>query len=184
MGGSALPLRNGKGSAWEGGFRVPCIMRAPGRIPAASESDELACTLDVLPTFAGLAGARVPDDRVIDGRDQSRLLLGQNGASARDTFYYYVKDDLHAVRQRRWKLALPDREKFYKYATDEVPVTTPQLYDLRADISEKHDLADRHPDVVKRLLEVAEHAREDIGDSDRIGKNARPPAEPPVKAGS
>ena len=181
MGGLALPLRGGKGSAWEGGFRVPCIMRAPGRIPAGKESNELVTTLDILPTLARLAGARVPHDRVIDGRDQSYLVTGQSDTSARETFYYYVKDDLHAVRQGKWKLALPDRKAFYKYAIDVVPVSTPQLYDLEADISEENDLADRHPDIVKELLTVAEHAREDIGELSRIGKNARCSAVPPTE---
>jgi len=173
MGGSAVPLRGGKGSAWEGGFRVPCIMRAPGRIPAGKASDELIATVDILPTFARLAGAKVPDDRVIDGTDQSRLITGQSDKSVRSTFCYYVMNNLHAVRQGKWKLALPGRKAFFAYAKDEVPVNAPQLYDLAEDISEERDLANTHPDVTESLLKFAEEAREDIGDVGRIGRNAR-----------
>lgn len=175
MGGSAAPLRNGKGSSWEGGFRVPCIMRAPGRIPAGTASNELITTLDILPTLARLAGAKVPCDRAIDGKDQSAFIMGKTTKSARDTFYYYVRDELHAVRQGKWKLALPEREMFYYYATDEIPVESPQLYDLETDISEQHDLADKYPEIVKKLLKLADQAREDVGDLDKLGKNARSP---------
>jgi len=175
MGGSAYPLRNGKGSAWEGGFRVPFIMRAPGRVLAGSENNELVTTLDLMPTLARLAGAKVPADQLIDGKDQSALITGKTTKSARDTFYYYVQDELHAVRQGKWKLALPDRERFFFYATDLVPVESPQLYDLEADLFEENDVADEHPEIVKKLLKLAEHAREQVGDLDRLGKTARSP---------
>lgn len=173
MGGAATPLRDGKGSAWEGGFRVPCIMRAPGRIPAGRASNVLIATLDILPTFARLAGATVPADRVIDGRDLTDLITGKTDKSARDTFFYYVKDNLHAVRQDKWKLALPDRKEFFDYARDDAPVTRPELYDLEADVSEKNNVGKDHPEVVARLLKLADQAREDIGDIHRIGKNGR-----------
>jgi arylsulfatase len=165
MGGCADPLRNGKGSSWEGGYRVPCIVWGPGRVPAGAESNELAATLDVMPTFAALAGAKIPVVRVIDGRDQSGLITGKSDKGARDTFYYYVRGNLHAVRQGKWKLALPDRKQFHGYAPDRSPVTSPQLYDLESDVSEKHDVADRHGDVVRQLLDLAERARADLGDA-------------------
>jgi len=173
MGGCALPLRSGKGSSWEGGVRSPCIVWGPGHVPAGGKCNEIMATLDVLPTFAALAGISVPSDRVIDGKDQSRLITGQTDQSARDTYFYYVKDDLQAVRQGRWKLALPGRKEFYKYAKDEVPVSKPELYDLVDDISEKTDVAEKHPDIVARLLKLADEAREDIGDISRMGKNGR-----------
>lgn len=173
MGGSARPLRNGKGSAWEGGFRVPCIVWGPGRVPAGRASDEMVATLDVLPTLAGWAGAAVPADRVIDGKDQGDLLTGASSHGARDSFCYHVRDNLHAVRRGRWKLALSDRREFHKYAQDDVPVTTPQLFDLRDDVGETTDLAAQHPVVVRQLLDFAEAARGDIGDLERIGRNAR-----------
>ena len=173
MGGSAGPLRNGKGSAWEGGFRVPCVVWAPSRVPAGRTCNELLATLDVLPTFAALAGAKAPGGRIIDGCDQSALITGTSDRSARETFYYHVNDNLHAVRKGKWKLALPGRKKFHGYAKDKVPVDKPQLYDLDADVGEKHDVAAQHPDVVADLLKLAEHAREDIGDVGKVGKNAR-----------
>lgn len=173
MGGSAGPLRNGKGSAWEGGVRVPCIVWAPGRVPAGRVSDEMVATLDVLPTFARWAGAAVPKDRVIDGKDQSDLLTGKSSQGARGSLCYYVRDNLHAVRQGRWKLALAGRREFYKYAQDDPPLTAPQLFDLHNDIGETTDLAAQHPAVVQQLLHFAEAARADIGDLERIGGNAR-----------
>ena len=173
MGGSALPLRMGKGSAWEGGFRVPCIVWGPGRVPAGTHSNELTATLDLMPTFAALAGAEVPTDRVIDGRDQTALLTGKTRKSARETFYYYVRSNLHAVRRGRWKLALPNRKRFYGYAPDTTEVVKPELYDLENDVSEKHDVADNHPDIVQELLRLADQVREDIGDLDHWAKNSR-----------
>jgi len=173
MGGSAHPLRLGKGSAWEGGFRVPCIVWGPGRVPGGTQSNELTATLDVMPTFAALAGAEVPTDRIIDGRDQSALITGKTKGSARDTFYYYVKGNLHAVRRGRWKLALPNRRRFYGYAPDTAEVIQPELYNLENDVSEKHDVAGRHPDIIRELLKLADQVREDIGDLDQWGRNSR-----------
>jgi arylsulfatase A-like enzyme len=173
MGGSALPLRMGKGSAWEGGFRVPCIVWGPGRVPAGTHSNELTATLDLMPTFAALAGAEVPTDRVIDGRDQTALITGKTRQSARETFYYYVRSNLHAVRRGQWKLALPNRKRFYGYAPDTTEVVTLELYDLENDVSEKHDVADNHPDIVQELLKLADQVREDIGDLDHWAKNSR-----------
>ena len=173
MGGSAFPLRMGKGSAWEGGFRMPCIVWGPGRVPAGTQSNELTATLDVMPTFAALAGAEVPTDRVIDGRDQSALITGKTQKSTRDTFYYYVRSNLHTVRQGKRKLALPNRQRFYGYAPDTTKVVKPELYDLENDVSEKHDVADKHSDVVRELLDLADQVREDIGDLDHWGNNSR-----------
>ncbi|MFC1737195.1 sulfatase [Candidatus Hydrogenedentota bacterium] len=172
-GGSAKPLRDGKGSSWEGGVRVPCIVWGPGRVPAGAQSNELAATLDILPTFAALAGATAPSDRVIDGRDQSALITGKTNKSARDTFYYYVGGNLHAVRQGQWKLALPDRKRSYAFAKDDPPITQPELYDMGNDIEEKHDVSADHSGVVKGLLRLADKAREDLGDLMTLGKNSR-----------
>ncbi len=173
MGGSALPLRNGKGSSWEGGFRVPCIMWGPGWIPAGIESNELMATLDIMPTFAELARVKVPTDRVIDGCDQSDFITGKTSKSTRDIFYYYIRNNLHAVRQGKWKLALPSRKEFFRYAKDKLQVITPELYDLESNISEKQNVAHKHPDIVNQLLKLAENARQDIGDVGRRGKNTR-----------
>ncbi len=181
-GGSAAPLRGAKTSAWEGGLRVPCIMRAPGRIPAGRVCDEIACTMDLLPTLAALAGAKLPTDRVIDGHDITGLIGGKAGAAGgTEAFYYYVHTHLQAVRSGRWKLHLPrpaqppwgfNWPKFVDPA-DVINIAVPLLYDLDADIGERQDVAGEHPDVVKRLLALAEKARDDIGDYNRIGRNAR-----------
>ncbi len=147
-----------RGSSWEGGLRVPAILWAPGRVPAGRVSPAILSTLDVLPTFAALAGADLPPRRKLDGVDQSALALGRSEAGARDRFHYFVRLELQAVRQGRWKLALP-RERFHDYAPDSVPVAAPQLYDLEADVAETEDVGAQHPAVVADLLELAEAMR-------------------------
>ncbi|NBV53234.1 MAG: hypothetical protein EBR83_06915 [Verrucomicrobia bacterium] len=113
-GGSAGPLRGGKGSTWEGGMREPTIAWWPGHVPAGSVNDAVAGTIDLLPTFVSLAGGTVPASPVIDGRDITPILLGQSKESAREAHYYFSGYDLQAVRQGRWKLALieTDPRKF------------------------------------------------------------------------
>ncbi len=183
-GGSAGPLRSGKVSTWEGGQRVPAIVWAPNRVPEGTTCDKLASTLDVLPTFAALAGADAPQDRVIDGEDIRHLFQGQFGkANPNKTYYYYLRTHLQAVRQGKWKLHLP-RPKEPKWLqpfsvnrhiapADRVGFDNPFLVDLDADLGETTNVAAEYPDVVKRLLAVAETARDDIGDYDRVGRNMR-----------
>ncbi len=104
-GGSNLPLKGGKFNTWEGGLRVPCIMRWPGTIPAGTVSSEIVTSMDFLPTLARLAGAAPPADRIIDGKDVAALMAGQPGAvSPHDAFFYYLGDRLQAVRSGPWKL--------------------------------------------------------------------------------
>lgn len=183
-GGSSGPLRSGKVSTWEGGQRVPCIAWAPGRIPAGTTCDRLASTLDVLPTLASLAGAAVPDDRVIDGENITHLLEGKfDQARPEKTFCYYLLTHLQAVRQGPWKLHVP-RPLHPKWLgphapnrhidpRDDLAMAAPQLYHLYDDPGETTDVAARHPEVVKQLLAEAEKARQDIGDHDRVGKGMR-----------
>lgn len=176
--GRADPLRGYKMLTWEGGLRVPCVVRWPGRIPAGSVCDEVAATIDLLPTFASLAGAKLPDDRIIDGRNIRPLLSGQGGArSPHEAFYYYCYTHLQAVRSRRWKLVLPRPEhpewvgwsgRFHGNGVDSI-----ELYDLEADVSEATNVAGEHPEVVSRLLNLVEEAREDLGDYNRMGQGAR-----------
>jgi arylsulfatase A len=185
--GSAAPLREGKGTAWEGGIRVPALMRWPGRIPAGTVCQEPAMTIDLMPTIARLTGARLPDHR-IDGRDIWPLLSGEPGArSPQDAyFFYYHVNELHAVRSGRWKLVFPHSYRTLDGrpgGTDGIPVkygsakTGLELYDLAADPGEEVDLAAEHPEVVSRLLDLAEQAREDLGDSltGQTGSNRREP---------
>ena len=155
-------------------MRVPCIVRWPGRIPPATECSQLACTMDLLPTFAKLAGAAVPADRIIDGKDIWPLMAGKkNARSPHEAFYYYQMDQLQAVRSGKWKLHLPLKPKKKNWGKP-IPEAPLQLFDLEADVAESQNLADRHPDVVKRLLALAEKARQDLGDTGRAGANQRP----------
>ena len=181
-GGSAGPLRGAKTSSWEGGVRVPCIMRAPGRIPAGKVCDEIASTMDMMPTLAGLAGSKAPDDRSIDGNDIADLMHGKpNAKSPTKALYHYVHTHLQAVRSGKWKLHLPrpanppwtpNWARHIK-PEDVIDIPKPMLFDLDADIGEQNDVADKNPDAVARLLELAQWAREDIGDYNVAGKNAR-----------
>jgi len=176
-GGCADPLRGAKMTAWEGGPRVPCIMRWPGKIPAGKTCDELATTMDLMPTLANLAGTRPPRDRVIDGRDIRDLLAGKAGAkSPHEAFFTYNWVRLNSVRSGKWKLALPRPARppgtgWSGRMIDAVPA--PQLFDLHADIGEKHDVAAENPEVVERLMGLVEKARADLGDYDRMGSGAR-----------
>ena len=167
-GGSAKPLRGGKFATYEGGMREPCIMRWPGKIAAGTVCPEIATTMDFLPTFAKLAGAKVPTNRIIDGKDISALMTDPKAKTPYKAFFYYFERQLGAVRSGQWKLIL-ERKREKKT----IPAA---LYNLQEDIEETRDLSADHPDVVRRLTELAEKIREDIGDSVKgvTGKNVRP----------
>ena len=183
--GSALPLREGKGTMFEGGCREPTLMWWPGKIPAGTTCDELASTIDILPTVAALIDADLPSHR-IDGKDIRALMTGQPDAiSPHDVYYhYYGGGELQAVRDRRWKLHLP-----HSYRTlngrpggkGGQPVAYEQarigleLFDLKNDVSETTDVAGQQPEIVARLQKAAEVARKDLGDklTQRVGEGAR-----------
>jgi hypothetical protein len=161
-GGSAGPLRGGKGSTWEGGVRVPTLAWWPGRIPAGSVNDAVAATIDLLPTFVALAGGTIPATPVIDGRDITPILLGQSKESSREAHFYFASYDLQAVRQGRWKLALaPQAEGMGKQAAKTPPGL--RLYDLDAEIGEQTDVAAQHPEVVAKLKALADKMAAEIG---------------------
>lgn len=161
-GGSAGPLRGGKGSTWEGGMREPTIAWWPGHVPAGSVNDAVAGTIDLLPTFVSLAGGTVPASPVIDGRDITPILLGQSKESAREAHYYFSGYDLQAVRQGRWKLALvPQPDGMGKQAA-KVPAGL-RLYDLDAEIGEQTDVAAQYPEVVAKLKALADKMSSEIG---------------------
>ena len=171
--GSNGPLRGGKGRTDEGGMREPCVVRWPGKIPAAASCAEITSTIDLLPTFAKLAGAELPAERIIDGRDIWPLLAGRPGAkSPHEAFYYYQMDQLQAVRSGKWKLFVEMESKKRNWGKPEGK-TPLKLFDLSTDVHEDHDLKDRHPEVVKRLLALAEKARRDLGDVGQPGQNQR-----------
>lgn len=164
-GGSNEPLRGAKTTTWEGGMRVPCIVRWPGRVVPGRTTGEVATAMDLNPTLAAICGAEVPDDRPIDGRDISELLLDPEATSPHEAFLYYWMDDLEAVRVGRWKLHLAKHGREHT-----------ALHDLEADPSEAHDLASAHPDVVAELEAHAERARASLGDARtaRVGRDVRP----------
>ena len=160
-GGTAGPLRGGKGSTWEGGMREPTIAWWPGRITPGSNCDAVAGNIDLLPTFVGLAGGSVPTDRVIDGRDISPLLLGSSTTSPREAHYYYHGYRLEAVRVGPWKLAIGAQND----GAQTVPASLeePRLYNLETDIGEHDDVAAAHPDEVAQLAALAEQMIADLG---------------------
>lgn len=199
-GGSAGPLRSGKVSTFEGGVRVPAILWGPGRVPPNRTCDLIASTLDVMPTLAALAGADLPTDRVIDGEDIRHLFHGDfDKANPEKAYFYYLRVHLQAVRQGRWKLHLPRAQEprgaapFSRNAhiapEDRIGFDEPFLVDLESDLGETTSVAAGNPQVVARLLGLAEAMREDLGDYDRVGKNMRffdsldvRPLKPPVPA--
>ena len=177
--GSNAPLRGWGYDTSEGGQRMPCIARWPGRIPAGVVRDDVTTMMDILPTVAALAGTRPPDDRVIDGHNILPILTNDpNAASPYDEpgFFYYYREQLQAVRSGPWKLYLPLEKKLCRLngSFEGAERAETELYDVRNDISETQEVAADHPDIVRRLLVLAECAREDLGDTDREGANQRP----------
>lgn len=144
--GEAGPLRNGKGSCYEGGSRVPCIIRWPGKVPENKVSDAIFATIDFMPTFANLTGFKVPDDRVIDGVDQTNLLFGKSKQGARETFFYQG----NGVRKGKWKY-LRAKHKVASWAVDENRKEVEELYDLESDIGETTNLAEKYPEKIAEL---------------------------------
>ena len=170
--GSNLPLRGRKGRTDEGGMRVPCVVRWPAKIPAGSSSGAITSTLDLLPTAAALSGAKVSADRTIDGKNILPILLGKTDKHPREAFFYYQMDQLQAVRSGEWKLFVPMESKKKNWGKPEGK-TELKLFNLIHDVHEDSNLADKNPEVVKRLLALAEQAREDLGDVNRPGKGQR-----------
>ncbi len=153
------PLRGGKGSTYEGGMRVPALVRWPGSVPAGSESGALLTAMDILPTFVSLARGKLPAGRILDGRDVSEVLRGGAFSDpAPRTFYYYRQKQLRAVRHGPWKL----------HAGGE-------LYHLEEDAGEQRNRAAGEAQVVRRLQALLEAARKDLGDGELEGSGVRPP---------
>lgn len=167
QGGSNGALRGKKGETWEGGQRVACIMRWPGKIPEGTVTNDIASAIDFFPTVAQLTGAEVPSDRPIDGVDISSTMFGESDGGARDTFVYYRGDDLEAVRKGKWKL---------HFRKDEGEIN--ELYDLVDDIGETINQFDSNPDVVADLNNFADEIRRQMGDDATgvVGQEIRPAA--------
>ncbi len=188
--GTTGGLKEGKGTIWEGGQRVPCIMRWTGVIPAGEICNRISSSIDILPTLAAITGARLPE-RKIDGVSILPLMMGDKEAFPRHEFlYYYKENSLEAVQRDYWKLVLPHKGyQSYMYmrpGKDGWPgpygtetVYTPELYDLRRDPGEWYDVSDIYPEKVKELQALAGEARLDLGD-----ENTGAPGANRRKAGS
>ena len=161
-GGSAGPLRAGKGTNFEGGQRVPTIFWAP-EIVKPGVISELGSTLDLMATFCAFSGASMPEDRKMDSYDLTGLLTGETTSGPRNEFFYWNRGELHAVRQGPWKIHLKQREEI-NYGK-EVILEQPELYHVEHDISEFYNLADSFPDVVQDLLKMSETHNQDMEDA-------------------
>jgi arylsulfatase A-like enzyme len=152
-------LRGNKGSAFEGGMREPTVIRWPGRIPAGKDNDQLMTAMDLLPTFAAFAGAKVPTDRVIDGKDVSSVLV-EHAQTPHKAFFYHEAQHLRAVRSGKWKLHL-------KGATRSKKSKKAESYDLESDESEKHNVIADHPKVAQRLQQLAAEFKIELAENSR-----------------
>ncbi|MBI5774996.1 MAG: sulfatase [Verrucomicrobia bacterium] len=175
--GSSAPYRGFGYDTSEGAMRMPCVMRWPGKIPAGKVQDELCSTMDLLPTFAKLAGAPLPT-KPVDGADISALIFGEPGAKSHwdgKGLAFYRRDQLQAVRAGPWKLYLPLEKKFTNNAGKAAPKLTPlELYDVRHDVHEDREVSAQNPDIVQRLTALAGKIRAEIGDTDKPGTGQRP----------
>jgi arylsulfatase len=183
-GGSPGPLlRGGMGSTFEGGVRVPCIMRWPGKIPPGTVCTEIATLMDLLPTFAKLINSELPENK-IDGMDIWSLMEGKPGAeSPHSAFFYYRGRELRAVRSGEWKLHVPHEYRYVKkagsggemgiYGYSKIDTS---LFNLNV-MGERHDVSKHHPEIVESLIKLIEEMRRELGDTntDIRGTGRRPP---------
>ncbi len=170
--GSAYPLREGKGTMWEGGDRVPCVVRWPGKIKPNTKCDKMASTIDILPTLAKITDSKLPKNK-IDGVNILPLLFGDKNANPRDEFWYYYDYDLIAVRKGDWKLFFPCVQRSYEGMVpgkDGFPGPTWQkeisyeLYNLKDDVEERNNVIDQYPEIVEKLKKIGDRARYELGD--------------------
>ena len=181
--GSAGPLREGKGTMFDGGCRESCVMWWPGKIPADTSCSVPAMTIDILPTIAELIGTELPD-HTIDGRNIWPLMAGKDGAtSPHNAYFMYYGKQLQAVRSGKWKLHFPHGYRTMAGqpgGTGGIPTAYSQarigleLFDLEADIGETTDVANSHPEIVDHLSKLADVMRKDLGDNNVRGAGIRP----------
>jgi uncharacterized sulfatase len=164
--GSSGPVRGRKGGVYQGGYKVPMLVRWPGHIPAGAETNEMAMGIDILPTLADLARAEVPGDRIIDGKSLAGMLT-EEAKSPHDYLYFFDGNDVAAVRSRTHRLVLRDYYKSYALDFEDEnlpPQFEPLLFDLTRDQSESYDVAEREPRQYRRLLERAHAMAEETAD--------------------
>ncbi len=183
--GSANPLREGKGTAFEGGARVPAVICWPGVIPERTVCNNIASTIDLLPTIASISGSTLPSKK-IDGVNILPLFKGDFVANPRNEFVFYYDYELRGVREGKWKLYFPHKSLTYAKTSpgkDGFPGPTGtvnvglELYDLENDIGEKNNIIELHPEIAERLKGIAEKKRIELGDglTDRVGTEVRAP---------
>ncbi len=174
--GSNAPYKGMGYSTTEGGMRMPCIIRWPGKVPAGTTCTELCTMMDLLPTLAAITGAK-PPQKTIDGYDITPMLFGEKQARSpyNDTgFYYYNVKQLQAVRAGSWKLYLPLQNKGgIASKSSKASTQALQLFDVQNDVTEQHEASGEHPEVVKRLLALVEAARHKLGDGESLGTEQR-----------
>ncbi len=186
--GSAKPLREGKGTMFEGGPRVPCVMKWDGVIPEGKVCHKIVASIDILPTIAEITGTGLPK-KTIDGISILPLLKGHTEVTPRNEFYYYYEGGLRAVRRGKWKLQFPHRTRSYQDVEpgqDGYPGpynfinVDKALYNLEEDIDESNDLSQKYPDKVKELEKLGEIARQKFGDqiTGAVGSEIRQPGRP------
>ncbi|MBB4080739.1 arylsulfatase A-like enzyme [Lewinella aquimaris] len=165
QGGSAGLLREGKGTTWEGGMREPCIFWGPGMIRPGVVTD-LGTTMDLFTTFTALAGVPEPEDRPMDGLDLAPVLFG-DGSSPRNTVFYYRGDELYAIRVGDYKAHFITQGAYG--GEERAEHDPPLLYNLSMDPSERHNIAEAHPEVITEIQSaVAEHQRELVKGKDQL----------------
>jgi len=183
--GCAYPLREGKGTALEGGQREPCIIRYPKKIKPGRVIDVPMMAIDILPTIAKITGAKLPDNK-IDGKSVWDIWTGNSSDSPHEAYYfYYHVNELHGIRYGKWKMYFPHKYRTlngreggknglpvaYEYNTiDQI-----ELYDLSIDIGETRDVAAENPEVVAKIQSLGNKMRTELGDSlkDKVGKGTR-----------
>lgn len=161
QGGSAGPLRDGKGSTWEGGMREPALAWWPGTVKPGSICRDVASTLDLLATAAALSGAELPKDRVLDSYDLTPVLRGEGG-SGRELLFYYRGYNLMAVRKGPWKMHLMTQDAYGAGARAPVAQDPPILYHLEHDPSERFNVAGAHPELLQEILADIETHRQQL----------------------
>lgn len=180
-GGSNAPLRGTKHTNWEGGVRLPCLVRWPAQIPASSVSGEMTWSPDFLPTLAKLAGTAAPTDRVLDGKDVRELWTNPSTAtSPHEALPYYHLGKLQAVRQGPWKLHIHRTRSWLKPNLESEPIEEIcELYNLDEDVAETTNVAEQHPEVVEHLQQIAQGFRDSLGDdlTNTPGRDLRPVGE-------
>ena len=192
--GSSGGLREGKGTAWDGGTRVQCLIRWPGKVEAGAVCSGLLTNMDILPTVVAAAGAPLPGQK-IDGLNFLPLLKGKTTQTPRDVFYvYYDVNNLKLIRYKNWELVLPHASQAYTKGSpgkDGKPGPAPTvnvpmaLYNLTHDPGTVYDVQNQYPEIVEQMMKLAEQAREDLGDdlTKRKGSNVRPAARVSIETG-